>query len=139
MGIWMALTRSSVETGPDAGDPDLVGRTYAIPFGQVWDAVVRLTAGGLKGWRMLRWDDDAGIVEAEVHGPLLPLVADIAVTVVLDQNAQTRVDLTAKGRGNWGDLGANHRRTRKFFRALDSQLNAGSDQILGGEDVSSAA
>ena len=139
MGIWRALTRSSVETGPEAVDPDLVGRTYAIPFGQVWDAVVRLTAGGLKGWKMLRWDDDTGLVEAEVQGPLLPLVADVAVTVVLDHNAQTRVDLRASGRGKWGDLGANRRRTRRFFTALDSQLNAGSDQILGGEDVSSAA
>lgn len=141
MGIWRALTRGEAETGPGQNDPYLAGRTYAIPFGQVWDAVVRLTAGGLKGWRMLRWDDEAGLVEAEVHGSILPMVADISVTVTLDQNAQTRVDLTARRRGRGGDLGMNRRRIRHFVRSLDQQLEAGADQILrpAGGDVSSAA
>ncbi len=130
MGIWRALTHSAVSTTPASEDPDLCGRTYAIPFGEVWDAVVRLTAGGLKGWKMVRWDDDVGLVEAEAQSPLLTMTADVAVSVTLDGNAQTRVDVKARKRGRGGDLGANRRRVRRFVRALDKQLNASAEQIL---------
>jgi uncharacterized protein (DUF1499 family) len=88
---------------------------------------------------MLRWDDDAGVVEAEVHGPVLNLVSDISVSVTLDGNAQTRVDLTAEKRGRWGDLGANRRRVRRFVRELDQQLDASPDQILRSGSLGSAA
>ncbi|MDH3222353.1 MAG: DUF1499 domain-containing protein [Gemmatimonadota bacterium] len=130
MGIWRALAHSAVSTSPASEDPELCGRTYAIPFGQVWDAVVRLVAGGLKGWRMVRWDDDVGLVEAEARGLLLAMTADVSVSVTLDGNAQTRVDVQARKKGRGGDLGANRRRVRRFVRALDKQLNASADQIL---------
>ncbi|MGI9627270.1 MAG: DUF1499 domain-containing protein [Longimicrobiales bacterium] len=130
MSVWQALTTGEVATGPQQEDPELAGRTYAIPFGRVWDAVVRLSAGGLSGWKMIRWDDDAGLVEAEVHGPLFRLPADVTVRVVLDENAQTRVDLTARRRGRGRDLGTGSRRIRRFVRALDERLEAGSSEIL---------
>lgn len=130
MSVWKALTTGEVATAPQLEDPELSGRTYAIPFGRVWDAVVRLSAGGLSGWKMVRWDDDAGLVEAEVHGPILKLAADVTVRVVLDANAQTRVDVTARRRGRGRDLGTGTRRIRRFVRALDERLEAGSKEIL---------
>ncbi|NNF29257.1 MAG: DUF1499 domain-containing protein [Gemmatimonadetes bacterium] len=139
MTLWSALTKGAVTTAPSSDDPDLCGRTYTIPFGDVWDAVVRLTAGGLRGWKMIRWDDDTGLVEAEVHGRMLNLTSDISVSVTLDVNAQTRVDLAARKRGRWGDLGANRRRVRRFVRELDRQLNASEDQILRTGRMGSAA
>lgn len=130
MSVWKALTTGEVETAQSQEDPELTGRTYAIPFGRVWDAVVRLSAGGLSGWKMVRWDDDAGLVEAEVRGPFLKLAADVTVRVVLDENAQTRVDVTARRQGRGRDLGTGGRRIRRFMHALDERLEAGSGEIL---------
>jgi len=79
---------------------------------------------------MVRWDDDVGLVEAEARGLLLAMTADVSVSVTLDGNAQTRVDVQARKKGRGGDLGANRRRVRRFVRALDKQLNASADQIL---------
>lgn len=130
MSLWTALTSNHVETVPGAEDPRLTGRTYAIPFATVWDASVRLAAGGLKGWQMVRWDDQEGTLEAHVRGVLLALPALVTIQVSLDENAQTRVDLEAKGEGSRGDLGANARRTGRFFAALDRELGANGSNIL---------
>ena len=130
MGLWRAVTDHRVQTDPGADDPALVGRTYAIPFGVVWDGAVRLVAGGLRGWRMIHWDDEKGVVQAEVKGLVFAQLADVTIYISLDGYGQTRVDVQASGRGSMGDLGANGRRVRKFFRALDADLEARPDQIL---------
>ena len=115
----------------DAGaEPKLAGRTYAIPSGIVWDAAVQLAGGRMRGWTTTGTDDQRGVIEARVRGMILPLPADFVITVTLDENAQTRVDLTAEGRHRGGDLGAGVRRIHRFCTSLDGALAAGPDQVL---------
>ena len=120
----------SAHSSADSGDPGLRGRTYAIPFGTVWDAALRLAAGGLRGWTTTESDETAGIVEARARGLVLRFPATVVITVSLDDNAQTRVDLTAEGRHGGGDLGINARRIRRFCFALDRALEAEPHQVL---------
>ncbi len=128
--MWQGFTRRSARSSEDSGDPGLAGRTYAIPFGTVWDAAVHLADGGLRGWKIKESDDTDGVAEARVRSSLLPLPAAVTIRVSLDENAQTRVDVTAEGRHRGGDLGANARRIRRFFSALDRAVNAGTNQVL---------
>lgn len=131
MRFWKGLAGQDARTSPDSEDPALVGRTYAIPFGTVWDAVVRLASGGLKGWRIARWDDQIGIVAADVTSWPLPLAATVLISVKLDADGQTRVDMSVRNVDAEGRLPINHRRIDRFFSALDRALAARPDQILG--------
>ncbi|MCY4398444.1 MAG: hypothetical protein OXE96_03740 [Gemmatimonadetes bacterium] len=130
MTIWKGLALQEVRTSVDSDDPRLTGRTYTIPFATVWQAAIALTGGRLHGWRIARADDEIGIIMADVKGPLLPLEASVSVYVTLDANAQTRVDVWARGlHGGWG-LGVHQRRVGSFFAALDRLLNVEPGQIL---------
>ena len=131
MRFWKGLAGQDARTNPDSDDPTLVGRTYAIPFGTVWDAVVRLASGGLKGWKIARWDDQIGIVAADVTSWPLPLAATVLISVKLDADGQTRVDMSIRSVDAEGRLPINHRRIDQFFGALDRELAVRPDQILG--------
>ena len=121
----------SAGTSADAGDPKLPCRTYAIPFGTVWDAAARLANGGLRGWMAPRADDQEGVLEARVRGLILRFPTDFVIRVSLDENVQTRVDLTALRRHRGGDFGVNERRIRRFCTALDRALGADGRQAVG--------
>lgn len=129
--MWKGFTHSSAQTSADAGDSKLLGRTYAIPFGTVWDAAARLADGGLRGWMAPRLDDQDGVLEVQVRGLILRFPADFVIRVSLDENVQTRVDLTARRRHRGGDFGINERRIRRFCTALDRALGAGGPQAVG--------
>lgn len=110
--------RGHAATATDADDPRLRGRTYAVPFDRVWRAACGLTSGGLRGWEQTSADDDSGAITAfadsrfgEGH--------DIAISIVLDHDAQTRVDASATARKPSTDLGRAARRVHRFFVALD--------------------
>lgn len=118
-----------VETDPAARDPRLRGRTYAIPFDRVWTAALSL-AGEQRGWSVLRADDQSGEIFAEVSARLLPFIDDVKIRIGLDEDAQTRVDLSAHRRGGKADLGANARRVARFLKRLDRSLEATRAQIL---------
>lgn len=128
--MWKGFTESAARTSPDSDDPVLAGRTYAIPFDAVWNAAVSLSGGGLKGWKLVSFDDQLGVIRADVRGPLLPLEANVLVSVTLDPNGQTRVDMSALGNHRGGDLRVNYRRIRHFFRSLDVSLDVQPGQIL---------
>lgn len=128
--MWQGFSSRSAHSSADSDDPGLVGRTYAIPFRTVWEAVVRLAGGGLWGWATTDSDETAGIVEARVRGLILRFPATVEITVSLDDDAQTRVDLAADGRHRGGDLGANARRIRRFCSVLDRALEAEPNQVL---------
>ena len=129
-GLWTALTENRVETRPDHPDPRLRGRTYAIPFGRVWKAARELADGELRGWTLLEADEDRGRLVAEVRTRLFRFVDDVTISISLDENAQTRVDMTSASRVGKGDLGTNARRVRRFFRVLDRRIEAGPETIL---------
>ena len=130
MTLVQGLRKNRASTHPHHEDADLRGRTYAIPFDQVWEAVVYLAGGGLSRWLVLRADDGPGIVQAEVRPILWGENSDVLIRVKLDRNAQTRVDITSSSRGTRGDLGASRRRVLRFIQALDQRLSATERQIL---------
>ena len=59
--ILTGLRGNHAATEVDALDPALRGRTYAIPFETVWQAVVGLAGGGLRGWSIESADDQIGV------------------------------------------------------------------------------
>ena len=128
--MWKGFTERTARTSPDSNDPTLSGRTYTIPFDQVWNAALRLSGGELKGWKIVSFDDELGVIRADVRGRILPLEANVLISVTLDPDAQTRVDMSALGNHRGGDLGANRRRIRRFFNALDRSLGVRPGQIL---------
>ncbi len=123
-------TGARAVSDPHAADARLRGRTYAIPFDQVWAACVRLADGGLPRWRIVETDDEKGILDAIATTFLLHREDDVHIRIGLDENGQTRVDLESASRGGRDDLGRNARRIAKFCRRLDIALNAGPAQIL---------
>jgi len=119
-----ALSHNHVETAIDEADPRLRGRTYAIPFENVWQAASSLANGGLRRWRITSSDDTEGVIHAEAKTLLFRFVDDVVVQVKLDRDAQTRVDLQSASRKGAIDFGANARRTGRFFKALDRKLRS---------------
>ena len=130
MRFWRGLAGQDARTSADSDDPALVGRTYAIPFGTVWDAIVALASGGLKGWKLARWDDQIGLVAADVTSWPIPLAATVLISVKLDANGQTRVDMSIRNVAEEGRLPINQRRIDRFFRELDRGLAVRPDQVL---------
>jgi uncharacterized protein (DUF1499 family) len=116
-----ALTRNVAETSPDADDPRLVGRTYAVPFEDVWQAAVAL-AIGLPGWTLLVSDDREGRIVAEARTRFFRFVDNVSLHIRLDENGQTRVDARSVSRTGRADYGTNARRIGDFFRRLDERL-----------------
>lgn len=121
-GIWRGLTESAAATSPDQDDARLRGRTYPIPFEQVWQAALHLAGGGLRGWQVLEQDDQRGTIRAEARARFGKAVDDVYVRIYLDRDAQTRVDARAGARDAKRDFGRNARRLRRFFRSLDERL-----------------
>lgn len=117
------LRENAAATAPDAEDPRLRGRTYAVPFEQVWQATLALVGGQLNGWRVVEADDYDGVIRAEATARLPRTIADVTVRITLDPNAQTRVDAQAVSRTNRGDLGASTRHLIRLFTALDQSLH----------------
>ena len=113
--------RGFVETTPQSSDRRLRGRTYAVPFEDVWQAALQLTGGGLFRWTRHDADDSEGVILASAKS-LAGAVHDIMVRVTLDENAQTRVDASAQARKPLTDFGRSRRRLGRFFRALDRTL-----------------
>lgn len=130
MNPFEGFRENQAATDPDHPVPGLRGRTYAIPFEQVWQAALGVAGGGLSRWSLVRSDDVTGHILAEIGPALLRPAADVLVKVTLDADAQTRVDLSTSSRTERWDLGASHRRVRAFFRALDRFLQVRDGQIL---------
>jgi hypothetical protein len=124
------LTENRAETDPTSDDDRLRGRTYAIPFENVWQAATKLASGELKGWSLWVADDQAGLIEASTKPFVFLAAGDVRIRVSLDENAQTRVDLTVKSRTERGDLGRSRRSIGRFIRRLDTLLAPRPGQIL---------
>jgi hypothetical protein len=128
--LWSNLSRNRAHTHPRHEDPSLRGRTYVIPFAKVWDEATAMASGGLRGWTLLEAAEDLGVFRAEAKTLIFGFVDDVEFRISLDENAQTRVDMTSESRKGKGDLGMNARRIRKFFRILDKRVGAGPGMIL---------
>lgn len=117
-------------TDPWSSDPRLLGRTYAIPFERVWMGALRLADGGLPRWRMLQEDDQRGVILAVATSAVRKRVADVHITVGLDLNGQTRVDLRARARDAKDSPRHSVRCIDTFLRHLDQQIEARQALIL---------
>lgn len=121
----------ATKTGPSARDARLLGRTYAIPFAKVWTASVELADGGLRGWSLTRADDRAGVLEAVRHTLFRKQRDLIVVDVGLDENGQTRVDLTCRRENGSGTARRHASVIDRFCRSLDKRIGARAADILG--------
>lgn len=124
------LSEDQAQTHPEHSDPSLRGRTYAIPFARVWSTAVEMASGGLQGWTVVEADEDEGILQAESKTLFFRFVADVRVRVSLDENGQTRVDMSSTSRKGKGTPGQNARRVRKFFRILDRKVGAHQEVMV---------
>lgn len=122
--ILLGLTHNVAFTAADAEDARLRGRTYAIPFEDVWQASRYVITQELKHWTLQAEDDQEGTLRAEARGWIRKLTSGIIVHIVLDRDAQTRVDAMSALREGRADLGVNARRVARFFRLLDRRLEA---------------
>jgi hypothetical protein len=112
---------TAVQTGAGAADVRLQGRTYAIPFEDVWQGTLRLVRGKLRGWSLEFADDREGVVNALVRSPLKWLQGVVEIRIVLDHDAQTRVDASSTTPEIFHDFGINARRLGRFFTRLDKE------------------
>ncbi len=119
--IWKALRTNSAQTHANSEDPRLKGRTYLVPFAQVWDEIVNMIEARSR-WTLISADEASGSVRAEARTLVFRFVDDVQVKVKLDDNALTRVDMWSSSRVGNADLGTNARRIAGFFRELDRRL-----------------
>lgn len=124
MAIWRGLTHNRAFTDDDAPDPRLRAREYAVPFAAVWDAALRI-AQSTRGWTVTASDPRAGEIVAEARTTLWKFVDDVWIRVSLDDDGQTRLDMTSASRKGSADLGTNARRIARFLHALDRQVLGG--------------
>lgn len=116
-----------VNTRPDASDPALRGRTYAIPFETVWSAALLLAAEQLPRWEVSRWNDRNGTIQAYAKGRFSKVPDDVRVRVRLDDYGQTRLDLSVLARKG---PDAAVKRIQEFITALDAAINPEPGQVL---------
>jgi hypothetical protein len=116
------LAHADVYTARDHEDPRLRGRTYAIPFEDVWHAAMLLVSGGQRGWRLVSADDDTGLLRAQARRSFPEAVDDVAILITLDANAQTRVDAAAGSYEGLRAVRRNTKRLERFFRSLDQDV-----------------
>ncbi|HSH75351.1 MAG TPA: hypothetical protein VLA09_06695 [Longimicrobiales bacterium] len=131
-GLLRGLTEKRAATDPGSTDWRLLGRTYAIPFDDVWSAATTLAAGALRGWSLLAADDQQGVIEASTRSRLTRREGEVRVQIGLDENAQTRVDAWSSSLGRSADLGRSRRTLGRFFEELDRTLAVKPGQILDG-------
>lgn len=124
------LLENRASTDPRARDPRLRGRTYSIPFEDVWQTSINLCGGGLKRWSIVSTDDQNGVIEAVTRSAIFGSEDDVRIEIGLDYNAQTRVDMWAVSRKERGDLGRTRRTVGRFFKHLDQRLGAHPGRIL---------
>jgi len=121
---------TGVVTDPRSRDPELRGRTYAIPFERVWTGALQLAAGGLPRWRVLKADDQRGVILAVATSAIRKQACDVRITVGLDADGQTRVDLSALAREKRGGLRHTVKSIAMFLRQLDGMVEAREGLIL---------
>ena len=125
----LALTTNLAETDPRSDDPRLLGRTYAIPFDQVWTACLVLVERPRR-WTLLQANDLDGYLRVKCQTLVFNFIDDFEIRIGLDKHAMTRVDVKSRSRRGRADLGTNARRISRFLRRLDRILDAEDGAIL---------
>ncbi|MGD8495211.1 MAG: DUF1499 domain-containing protein [Gemmatimonadales bacterium] len=116
-----------VDTRASAG-PE--GRTYAVPFAAVWDAVAH-EVGGRRGWELVHADEERGLFTVVCRSRLRRSADDLSIWVRLDEYGLTRLDVRAGTRQGRHSPGANERRIDDLLRAVDAALGPGTRVLRG--------
>jgi hypothetical protein len=122
-----AISTNVAQTAPDDPDPRLRGRTYAIPFDEVWGTALALLKRR-RSWQVLSEDDQEGVIQVQTKTVFFRQAGDLEIRITLDEDAQTRVDLRSASRKGFADLGMNARRIGRFLRKLDRTLDRNRKQ-----------
>lgn len=110
-----------------AGGPE--GRTYTVPFAEVWDAATA-DIRARRGWEIVHADEERGLLTIVCRSRLRRGSDDLSVWVRLDEFGLTRVDARACSREGRASPGANRRRVVEFLEALDETLGPGT-RVVG--------
>ena len=82
-----ALTTNRAATDPRSDDPRLLGRTYAIPFDQVWTACLVLVERP-RHWTLLQAHDLDGYLSVECQTPVEQLECCAVFTELCQHRCQ---------------------------------------------------
>lgn len=124
------FTQNRAQTDPASKDRRLRGRTYTIPFDRVWTESVHVARERMRGWTVVCEDDQLGVLEVESATLVLRFVDYVQVSVGLDDDGQTRVDVISASRAGRGDFGRNSRTIGRYLRRLDRALDVQTGQTL---------
>jgi uncharacterized protein (DUF1499 family) len=122
MSLLTALTRNVAETSPNAEDPRLRTRLYALSRETVWITVQQL-AGTRQGWTVIEADPAEGTLKAEARTRLIKFVDDVTIRVRPANGQRISVDLHSRSRVGKADFGTNARRIGAFLEELDRALS----------------
>lgn len=120
---------ATVRTSPDHADARLTGRTYAIPFEDVWQGALRII-GSRKRWTLDSADDQEGVIVASVKAIHTRFDSSVRLRIGLDDDGQTRVDAATDMPRAFADMGLNARRIAGFLRALDVEAQKEHERRL---------
>jgi hypothetical protein len=84
----------------------------------------------MRGWAVASADDLAGLIIASTSSRILNIRDDVRVRIGLDENGQTRVDVSSKSRTERASLGRHRRAIARFLDRLDQRLDARPGQII---------
>ncbi|MFQ5747156.1 MAG: DUF1499 domain-containing protein [Gemmatimonadota bacterium] len=118
------LKRRFTDAIADTREGEPPGRTYAVPFAEVWDALLR-DVGARRGWTLVHADEEMGLLTALCRSLRPHRPDDLSVWVALDENGLTRVEVRSAPRAPGGDLGVNRRRVLSLLARLDGAVRPG--------------
>jgi uncharacterized protein (DUF1499 family) len=107
---------NDVATGRTPAYPDIQPLDLPLAPDAAFDRCAAL-ARRMPGWRSVRADRGTGRIEAEAVSRLFRFVDDVTIAVA-PHGAGSRIDMRSRSRVGRGDFGANARRIRAFFAAL---------------------
>jgi uncharacterized protein (DUF1499 family) len=99
-----------------AAYPDIRPRDLADTPARAFERALRAARG--MGWAVVAAVPEDGRIEATATTPLLRFKDDVVIRVTA-RGAGSRIDVRSKSRLGRSDLGANAKRIRRYFRALD--------------------
>ncbi|MBC8141092.1 MAG: DUF1499 domain-containing protein [Armatimonadetes bacterium] len=114
---------NDVSTGESDGYPDLLPRRYdSSPENTLTYAAA--AASGLRNWKVVRRDTDAGKLFVEVRTAIPLFTDDVTVTVTSTgaNGESSQVHVRSVSRVGRGDLGENSRHIRALQSAMDERL-----------------
>lgn len=127
-GAGARTASARADTRSPGGPP---GRTYFVPFAQVWDVLVK-EIGRRRGWTLVHADEGLGLLTVACRPAWPRRLDDLTVWVELDDNGLTRVDMRSTPRSGRRDFGANARRIRELTDHLDRELGTAARVGDGG-------